>query len=402
MVPPTPQFEIEWLDATWIQSEATAETHVIGKITNMEDFPLENVQIMIHLNNRDDAEGSTFSTTTIPGIIQPATEALYQFSLPEGFHQAEYSMSFTAERSTTGLPVLVDVNMIEWRQLPDGSSEALGEVVNLGDHLLNLKAIAMYLYDENEQPLGVAWSDRLVSTLPPQAAVPFSASFNRSIKLDSWEAFVDASPELLPPQPPLRLTDSSRMEKTHQGGFYYIAEVLNEGVTPWWPVMDITYRYQDGIIGLDTLAIPLPLGPDSSLFFSVDPQQVIPGELLSRTEADAITLEIAIDPWRSLPTLTTWIPLVVEITQFEPIGGRLYIRGVITNPHDSMVANPVTKLAILDVFGRTRAVGWRTLSDMLEPGTSIRFEMDLLIPENVDLNQVEFDLLAHGAIDTGN
>jgi hypothetical protein len=328
-------------------------------------------------------------------VMQPSTDALFYISVPDIEDQTEYEISYSAERSDVHLPTSIMVEINEWRARSDGRLEALGEVENRGDHLIYLQAVHILLYDEMGFPLGVAVSDHLLPALAPMSSNPFSVSFEASVQVDSWDAYVDASPELLPPNSPIDLEDHFRLERTHQGGFYYVGEIENEGVTPWWIVFDITYEFDGRMLGLDTIHVPFPILPGQRLPFVIDPS-TLPAELLASIEPDLLEVHVHLDPWKTLPTLDPWVAIPVSITQFEQIGSRIYFRGGVLNSTEEAISESAVLLRILDVRGRTRAAGWTSPLGSIGPEENLPFDLSVLVPADVNHNLLEFDILAYG------
>jgi len=146
---------------------------------------------------------------------------------------------------------------------------------------------------------------------------------------------------------------------------------------------------------LDTINVPFPILPGQRLPFVIDPAS-LPPELLTTLDPDLLEVQVHIDPWKTLPTLDPWTSLPVSITQFEQIGSRLYLRGGITNSTDGGVSESAVLIRILDVLGRTRATGWTNPLGPIDPEGEMVFDQSVLIPDGIDLNLLEFDVLAYG------
>jgi hypothetical protein len=390
-----PDIELSISEVHWVLSPASHQWGLIGKIVNQEDFPVESVQLTVTLDEDNSSSGLPLVGSTNPTVIQPSAEAVFQILVPGITGHTEYDISYSAQRSDAPPPISVLVEVNEWRERSDGRLEALGEVENRGEHLLNLQAVHLLLYDETGFPLGVAASDHLLSTLAPLSSNPFSVSFEAPVHIDSWDGFVDANPELLPPNSPLNMGGEIRLERTQQGRFFYIGEIENEGVTPWWLVIKIVYEYDEVILGLDTIIVPFPILPGRRLPFVIDPSS-LPPELLNALDPDLLEVQVHIDPWKTLPTLDPWTSLSVSITQFEQIGSRLYLRGEISNSTDGGLSDSAVLIRILDVQGRTRGTGWTDPLGPIDPDGTMAFDQSVLVPDGIDLSLLEFDVLAFG------
>jgi hypothetical protein len=393
---PIPDIDLSISEVQWVLSPASHQWGLIGKVVNLEDYPVEGVQLTVTLVENNSSSSLSPMASTIPTVIQPAAEAVFQILIPDSSGPTEYQISYSAQRSDINPPTSIQVEINEWRERSDGRLEGLGEVENRGDHLVNLQAVYLLLYDEMGLPLGVAVSDHLLPILAPQSSNPFSVSFETFVQVDSWDGYVDASAELLPPNSPLNLVNNFKLERTQQGGFYYLGEIENEGVTPWWVVLNITFEMDEVVFGLDTIHVPFPILPSQRLPFVIDPSS-LPPELLTSIDSDLLEVQVLLDPWKTLPTLDPWISIPVNMTQIEQIGSRLYFRGGISNSTEGALSESVVLLRILDVNGRTRATGWTTPLGSLDQEGTVTFDLSVLVPAGLDLNMLEFDVLAYGS-----
>lgn len=397
---PTPEFTLAVRDIHWFRSSNLVPWELVGIVENLEAFPVENVELILSAPQLENPPAFPHTLKTIPAVIQPSSQAMFHTTLADIQSEVEFSFSYSAQRADARPPTPVRVEVLESRQLTDGRLEILGEVENQGDHLLHLYELQLLFYDQGGIPLGVATSEHVLPSLAPQSSNPFSASLDTPINFDSWEAFVDIAPELLPPSSPLILTDTFTTEQTHQGGIFFMGEVENKGVTPWWLVLDLIYSLEGDLLGLDTINLPFPILPQERIPFVIDPAQALPYELLDSIPGDQLDIQITVDPWKTLPTVDPWVSLPVTITQIEQIGSRVYLRGKFENSFELPISNPAVFIQILDVFGKTRASGWTDPLAMLEPGADQTFDLNLLIPEDLNFNLAEFDIRSFGLLAT--
>lgn len=392
---PTPGVDLSFSNPRWIESKKTGGWDLIGTVVNQEDFPVEEVLLNLVLTGSNQQEVFTLTSASIPATLQASSEALFRFQLPGGMAPSDFELSYTAKRSENTLPTVIRVNVLERRPTPDGRLVIRGEVENLGEHLLQLRSVFILLLDDQGLPLGIAASEHLLPDLAPHSTNPFIASTEAFIEADSWNAFVDASPDLLPPSSPLDFVGDFSFETTAQQQPFILGQVENRGVTPWWLYLNIVYRMEGQVLGMDTLELPFPLPPGERIAFVLDPSQSLPPEMLVPENLHRIEIQTHIDPWRTLPSIEELLSIPVALTQFEPIGNRLYLQGEITNNLAVALSRPAIYIAI-DLNGKTRAVGWEGPLEDLAVGDSQTFNLNLLVPKNVDLNLIEFDLRTFG------
>jgi hypothetical protein len=393
---PTPSVALSFEEFGWIEPSGSDPWRLIGTIINQETFPVDHVMISLFMPDSDPPGGLTLSASSVPSVVQPSQSGFFQIEAPMNSAPTNFTLGYSAERSKDASPVNIRADVLSWRESPDGRLVALGQVENQGDHLLHLMALHLVLYDDKGQAVGVASSDRLIPALPPQNTSPFQASGDPSAGIDTWKAFVDASPALLPSSPPLIFQDRLQLERTAQGQPFFIGQVENQGVTPWYMVLEVVYLLEGKVIGLDSIEWPFPLPPREQIAFVIDPTRSLPPDFLMEAQIEQVEIQLEPDPWKTLPTVQEIVTLPVTITQFEPIGNRLYLQGEITNPRTGSVAHASIYVRILDLHGRTRASGWGQPMEVLGAGESHAFNLDLLIPSGVDLNLVEFDVRSFG------
>ena len=393
---PTPSINLSISTTHWVAFPTSDEWNLIGTLINREPFPIGDVLINLHLKGSNISEELTLTTAPIPAQIQPSAEAIFHFTLPDGSVPTDFTLSYSAIRSDSDPATEIQVDILEYRQSWDGRLLILGEVYNQGDHLLHLQSVHIILMDDQEAPLGIAVSEHLLSALPPNKSNPFIASAEAFIEADSWKSYVDASPALMPPISPLEFSTGFTTETTAQGQPYFLGQVENQGVTPWWMVLNIVYLVEDDVLGLDTLELPFPIPPRDRIAFVLDPSQSLPADTLIEVDPDDIEIRIFVDPWKALPSIESLLTIPVAITQFEQIGSKLYLRGEVTNPAAIPVTHAAVIITVYDVQGRTRAVGWSDPLVDLPVGDTQNFKVTLLIPKGLDLTLTEFDVRAFG------
>jgi hypothetical protein len=393
---PTPSVALSFEEFDWIEPSGIHPWRLIGTIINQETFPVDHVMIHLFMPDSNPLGGLTFSASSVPSVIQPSQSGFFQIELPMNTAPTDFTLGYSAERSMDASPVNIQADVLSWRESPDGRLVALGQVENQGDHLLHLMAIHLVLYDDKGQVVGVASSDHLIPALSPQNTSPFHVSSDLSAEIDTWKFFIEASPALLPPSPPLVFQDKLQLERTAQGQPFFIVKVENQGVTPWHMVLQVVYSLEARVIGLDSIKLPFPLPPREQIDFVIDPARSLPQDFITEDQIEQVEIRLDLDPWKTLPTVQEIITLPVTITQFEPIGNRLYLQGEITNPRTEPITKAAIYLRILDLRGRTRASGWVETMEALGAGENQGFKLDLLIPGSIDLNLVEFDVRSFG------
>ena len=392
----TPSVDLSISKTHWLGSPEMGEGMLIGTITNLESFPVGDVLISLHQKGSKTSEELFLTSSPIPAQIQPSMEALFYFTFPYNSAPTDLTLSYIANRADSDPPTDVQVEVLDQRETSEGRLLIRGEVKNQGDHLLRLQSVHILLLDEQGETLGIAVSEHLLPALPPNGHNPFIASADAYLEADSWKAYVNASPALMPPIPPFEFGTGLKTEATTQGQPYFLGEVENQGVTPWWMVLNVLYLMEDEVLGLDTLELPFPIPPRDRIPFVLDPSRSLPPDILIEGDPGDIEIQMVVDPWKALPSIDSQITIPISITQFEQIGSKLYLQGVVTNTQATPVSDTAAFITVYDVQGRTRAVGWSEPLGDLRAGDTKSFRVNLLIPKELDLTLTEFDVRAFG------
>lgn len=392
----TPSVNLSISPPQILNSPGTAEETLVGTILNLESFPVGEVLIHLHRNGSMNSEEPILTTAPIPSQIQPSMEALFYFKLPDNSVASDFNLSYSASPSDRDLQTDVLVEIHGQRETFEGRMQIQGEVINQGDHLLRLQSVHILLENELGTPVGLAVGEHLLPTIPPNGGTPFIASTNNYFEADSLEAYIDVSPALMPAMPPLEFGAGLKTETTGQGQTYFLGQVENQGVTPWWMVLNIIYLIEDEMLALDTLQLPFPIPPRDGVPFVLDPSRALPPDVLINGDLEYLEIQMVVDPWKSLPSIENLITIPVSITQFEQIGSKLYLTGRVTNTQAKAVSHASTFITVYDIQGRTRAVGWSEPLGNLQAGESQNFRVDMLLPKDLDLTLTEFDVRAFG------
>ncbi len=393
---PTPDVDLEVIEQYWFDSAYGSALELVGIIINRGEDSLEDVQITLEFPSLDGSGIKSFMTTSTPGTITPDAEAMVHFILPGSEAPEDYSLIFSGAASETITPAQVDVDILEYRQIPEGGLVILGEAHNGSDHLLHIKQIKLLLFDHEGEPLQIATSEHLLPALAPGDRDPFVAYAETSAIPEVWKAFIEASPDLLPSPPPLTFKLEPEPEQTAQGHPFYIGQIENQGVTPWWAQIIVLYSIEDKIVGMDTLRLPIPIPSKEQIPILLEPLNALPSNLLMDEFQDDLQLQYILDPWASIPSLVEPIPVPVSITQFEQIGSRLYVQGQISNPQDTRLSHAGILIRLLDLRGNVRSTAWNDPLEGIDPGHLRTFASNMPLPKDLDLSLVEFDIRGFG------
>jgi hypothetical protein len=103
-----------------------------------------------------------------------------------------------------------------------------------------------------------------------------------------------------------------------------------------------------------------------------------------------------VDPFHPPEAGLEAVPLEVQVTSYEAIGGTLFLQGVIENGTAVTVTSASVLAAVRSIEGAPVTAGWRIVAATLEPAATVDFVLELALPHDVDLVTSEYDVVARG------
>ena len=109
-----------------------------------------------------------------------------------------------------------------------------------------------------------------------------------------------------------------------------------------------------------------------------------------------LNVHALVEGFTILPADETVSQLELTISQYEVLGSLVFLRGVITNPDDTLIREPSIYATVRNNEGLILSAGWETPIDLLDAGEASEFELSLLLPRGAEPAMLEFDVIAFG------
>jgi hypothetical protein len=139
--------------------------------------------------------------------------------------------------------------------------------------------------------------------------------------------------------------------------------------------------------------LPVPVPANASIAFAVDD---FPGLAQRGPEADGDSPVETQAFATGLPSTVVVEGLAPEVTGFEVIGSRLYLRGRVSGPAANAFLHPTVLASLLSADGDLLSAGWTSAGDRIAVGGANPFLLVLPVPDGVDLASAEWDVSAIG------
>ncbi len=326
-----------------------------------------------------------------PGETAPFSAYFEAADAPSGA-TAEVSRYLPAQFERIGVAV---VGMTS-SPTADGRVAVRGKVVNATDEDVEVHEIAILATDADGSPLALAPAAARRTRLEAGAEAPFLALLPSAVESAGLTAFVDATAITSPQPPRLALVSAPIVLEDEQGDPFVLGVIRNGDSRPRIASVVVSLENGEEIVGVAQVVTPIPLGPGESRPFTATE---FPG-LASALEAGATSGELHAQAWVDPPTSEEpdlrVVPLAVQLTSFEAIGGTLFLRGSVQNDTGERVLTATVLIAVRSIEGSPLTAGWGVAAEALEAGASADFVVELVLPRGTDLALSEYDVVADG------
>jgi hypothetical protein len=176
-----------------------------------------------------------------------------------------------------------------------------------------------------------------------------------------------------------------------------LASIRNSGAAPALARVLVTLEGSSGTASAALYASPIPLAPDETRPFTVTDFPGLASQLASGAQSlSDLRAHGLVDPSRSEATSQASVPLKIEITAYETIGGGLLVHGTAYNQSQDQVLQPMVIGALRSTSGLIWSAGEAPIAENLEPGTQTDFLLVMPVPADIEPSQGEFDIRGLG------
>lgn len=394
---PTPAPEIELISLNLIPGQSPDSWQVIGRLINKAEFPLGGISVTVALLGVDGGGLGKETAQTIPASLLPDEEALFVVDFKGISAVADTTTEIYAEQIPRIQRVQAEVQDAAWKKNSGGDTLILGQVTNPGFSQAKLLDLAVLMLDENQEPIGYANLVASATHISPRESSPFIASANGDFEPDDLVFFLDMVVDTSPPGPDLQFLELPALQFTDQGVPFFLGSIHNPSSDWVWASGLVILENDDGLVGIAPITPPLPLQPGGAHPFSLQDFLGISPEIITSEKAmRTLNVHVLVEGIAILPAGETVSQLELTISQYEVLGSLVFLRGVITNPDDTLIRGPSIYATVRNNKGLILSAGWETPIDLLEAGEASEFELSLLLPRGAEPAMLEFDVIAFG------
>jgi hypothetical protein len=361
---PTPIAKLEISDLTQIPATDISGARIVGLITNVSDHAVRDVVLSISISERIDSNPIVLEAVPLLWHLESGEVTPFAFVLEDVDVTSAIEVQVSSYQPSDLRRTPVEFSDLQEFPIGLEKKAILATIINEADSSLIIHRVGLLAIGSNGLPLDLITDLDFVSYLQPEAATPLLATINHQPENVEWKIFADTRPSAELALPTFTQVLEPTMLFTEQGIPYILGALQND---------------DDGKRELSTTS------PTRSLQMLVEVE-----------DPEALTLEIAIDRYRSAVSERTTVELPLQITSLETIGSSMFIKGVLTNTEIDPISSPSLLVEVRDLSGALLTGGWFPISSEILSEVELDFVVDLPIPGGFELAQSEIDIRSIG------
>ena len=394
---PTPAPEIELISLNLIPGQAPDSWQVIGQLINEAEFPLGGISVTVTLLGVEGVELDKATVPAIPASLLPGEEALFALDFEGTSDVVDTSTEIYAERIPRIRRTQGEIQNTTWQINSEGDTVILGQITNPGISQAKLHDLAVLMLDENQEPMGYANLMASSTHIPPRGSAPFIALADGEYEPEDLVFFLDMVVDTSPPEPDLQFLEPPALQFTDQGVPFFLVSIHNPSADWVWVSGLLILENEDELVGIAPIDPPLPIQPGGIHSFTIQHFWGISPETLASEEAmRTLNAYTSVEGVATLAADETVSLLELSISQYEALGSIVFLRGVITNPDNTLIRQPTIYATARNEQGLILSAGWVSPAELLEAGETSDFELSLLLPREADPAMFEYDVIAFG------
>lgn len=394
---PTPAPEIDLLSLNLIPDQAPDSRLVIGRLINKAEFPLGGITVTVTLIGVEGVELDKATVPAVPASLLPDEEALFAIDFEGTSAVVDTTAEIFAERIPRIRRAHGEIQNATWQINSEGDTVILGQITNPGISQAKLHDLAALMLDEKQEPIGYANLVASTTHIPPRESAPFIALADGEFDPDDLVFFLDMVVEPSPPELDLQFLEPPALQFTDQGVPFFLGSIHNPSSDWVWASGLLILEDEDELVGIAPINPPLPIQPGGIHSFTIQQFWGISPEILASEDAmHTLNAHASIEGVTTLAADETVSLLELNISQYEALGSIVFLRGVITNPGDTLIRQPSIYATARNEEGLIITAGWVSPAELLEAGKASDFELSLLLPRETDPAMLEYDVIAYG------
>ncbi|NOR90151.1 MAG: hypothetical protein GQ524_07830 [Anaerolineales bacterium] len=364
---------------------------------NKAEFPLGGISVTVTLLGAEGVELDKATVPAIPASLLPDEEALFALDFAGTLAVIDTTTEIYAERIPRIRRVQGEIQDTTWQINPAGDTVILGQITNPGFSRAKLHDLAVLMLDKNQEPMGYAHLMASTTHIPPRESAPFIALADGGFEPDDLVFFLDMVVDPSPPEPDLQFLEPPALQFTDQGVPFFLGSIHNPSSDWVWASGLLILENEDELVGIAPITPPLPIQPGGIHSFTIQHFWGISPEILASEDAmHTLNAHASVEGVATLAADEAVSLLELSISQYEALSSIVFLRGVITNPDNTLIRQPSIYATVRNEEGLILTAGWVTPAELLEAGEVSDFELSLLLPRGVNPAMLEYDVIAFG------
>ncbi|UCF60320.1 MAG: hypothetical protein JSV37_11210 [Anaerolineaceae bacterium] len=396
---PTPRPKIVIQDLFLYPGKDIDGCSVIGTLENQSQDQVDSISIHITIL---DPEGKLLSEQVIqPFLTRLSPKAISPFkaTFPNVREAASVNAEILSYQSTEYKEVHMEIGDLQTISTHDGGMAILGLLENPNTTPVMIETFGLLAIDPQGQPIDLLPYTAGLSWLGPGDRVPFLTFSRQDLGQVDFVPYYYATLKRYERSAPLTISTPPEVLITEQGAPLILGSISNENNQPYEASFLIILRIEAEVLTVTSVTPFLPLRPGESRPYAVTDFPGLTTQLAKHESWEGeLTAEILVDPFASRPSMRNIVQLEVQITQYEPIGSSLFIKGEIYNPQETDIESATVLAAVRSIDGQLLTAGSTHLHEILPGNSSREFMLHLSLPQGADPAMSEYDVQAFGLL----
>jgi len=381
--------------------DESGDLHVVGLISNDTDRALNDIEVEVEIF--DAAGNSLYKEITVsslyelaPGDISPFQLWVYD-DIPDADH---YAATIAGYGSTESVRAELDVQNVNSVIDDYDDLYVTGEVVNNSSDPVALNGIAAAVFDSDGTLISVGSDSVRLTYLAPGESGPFRINFTfppeQVENFDQYKFYMDASVMDEPQMTyPLTFSESHYNYVDTFGNFHLVGSLRNDSDVDL-NISLLGTIYDEGGFVLDVSNGSLP-------YYSIEPGQTVPYDIdfwgpLNYTSGlveKADNYLVQIDWYWTWESYTKFVDVITteDDNTFDDYQGTF--TGKVVNNSGGEVNSATVIVSLYDkASGELVATDYTWVSGPIANNDSAEYTVYISIPEDFDVNTVEFEIIA--------
>jgi hypothetical protein len=392
---PTPIAKLEISDLTQIRATDISGARIVGLVTNVSDHAVRDVVLSISISERIDSNPIVLEAVPLLWHLESGEVTPFAFELEDVDVTSAIEVQVSSYQPSDLRRTPVEFSDLQEFPIGLEKKAILATIINEADSSLIIHRVGLLAIGSNGLPLDLITDLDFVSYLQPEAATPLLATINHQPENVEWKIFADTRPSAELALPTFTQVLEPTMLFTEQGIPYILGALQNDDDGKRELSFLVLVKNGNQLVGLSQIRSALPVPAQGTFIYTTSPTRSLQ-MLVEVEDPEALTLEIAIDRYRSAVSERTTVELPLQITSLETIGSSMFIKGVLTNTEIDPISSPSLLVEVRDLSGALLTGGWFPISSEILSEVELDFVVDLPIPGGFELAQSEIDIRSIG------